>query len=94
MCFMRNPLDFQASLCSRLFFESYLVENPEDRFSCYEAQSRPPINILHRIYQLDLTFCFLILKVKFRNRAMLFDEAHIKLFNTDIGFKRIFCLTV
>ena len=34
----------------------------------------------------------LILRAKFRNRAMLFDETLIELSNTDIHFKRIFCL--
>ena len=40
-----------------------------------------------------LSFLFLILRAKFRNRAMLFDETRIKLFDTDIGFTRILCLT-
>ena len=31
--------------------------------------------------------------LEFRNRAMRFDETLIKLFDTDIGFKKIFCLT-
>ena len=36
----------------------------------------------------------LILRAKFRNRAMLLDETLIELSNTDIGFKGIFCMTV
>ena len=38
----------------------------------------------------SITFCVLILRAKFRNRAILFDETLIKLFDTDIGFERIF----
>ena len=41
--------------------------------------SRPPIQLIHRLYQLDLTFCLLIL------RAMLFDGTLIELFDFDIG---------
>ena len=54
----------------------------------------PTIQLLHCIFQLDKTFCFLILRVKFKNQAMLFDETLVELFDTDIGFKRIFGLTV
>ena len=37
----------------------------------------------HRIYQLDKTFCFLILRANYRNLAMLFDETLIELFESD-----------
>ena len=53
------------------------------------TQSWPPIQLLHCLYQLDLTFCFIILTAKFRNRAMLLDETLIDFFYIDIGFKRI-----
>ena len=62
-------------------------------FPIHFPHSRPPIDRLHRIYQLDLTFWFIILRTKFRNRTMLFDETLIKLLDTDIGYKRTFCLT-
>ena len=51
-------------------------------------------HVLHRIYQLDQTFGFLIFKAKFRNQAMLVNETLIELFDTEVGFKRSFCLTV
>ena len=41
-----------------------------------------------------LNFLFPNFESNFRNRAMLLDETLIKLFDTDIGFKNIFCLTV
>ena len=45
-------------------------------------------------YTIWIKICCLILKTKFINRAMLFDETLIKLFDTDISFNRIFCLIV
>ena len=54
----------------------------------------PPIQLLHCIFKLDLTFYFIILTAKFRNQAMLFDERLNELSDMDISFERIFCLTV
>ena len=41
------------------------------------------------IYQCGKTFCFLFLRAKFRNWAMLYDETLFELFNTDIVCKKI-----
>ena len=41
-----------------------------------------------------LNFLFPNFVIKNRNQAMLFDKTLIEHFNTDIGFKRKFCLTV
>ena len=48
--------------------------------------SWPPIHLLHRIYQWDKTFCFLLLRTKCRNQAMLYGETLIELLNIAIGF--------
>ena len=45
-------------------------------------------HLLHCMYryQSDKTFCFLFLRTKFRNRAMLYSETLIELLNIAISF--------
>ena len=45
-----------------------------------------PIQLFQCIYHLGKFYCFLFLRAKFRNRAILFDETHIELLDTDLGF--------
>ena len=65
------------------------------KFSQFEQANGPRLQKGRKIPGIKLSqFPFLILRPIFRNWAMLFDETLIELFDTDIGFKRIFCLTV
>ena len=50
-----------------------------NKFSFPTSHARPPIHLLHRIYQWDKTFCSLFLKTKFSNRAILYGDTLIEL---------------
>ena len=53
------------------------------------CESSAPIPLLRR-----LNFLFPILRAKFRNRAMLFDEPLIELFHTDILLDSLKCFVM
>ena len=93
-----NPACYASVTSKNVAIKHVVIKHYQDKqLGCAEKfapQSWPPIHLLRRIYQLDSTFYFLILKAKLRIRAMLFDETLIELSDTDIGFNRICCLTV
>ena len=60
---------------------------PESHLVFYLAISHIPIQLFQCIYQWGKTYCFLFLREKFRSRAMLFDETHIELLDTDLFLK-------